>query len=97
MKYFVINDKNVAAIFKLQWKIGNISDMFLQYFVLCGYVFSFCDRWWWIRGRIFTTKNNIIVFFLLCDRYFESDILNYENLITDSQSATVKTSKYYRL
>ena len=37
MKYFGIIDKNVAAIFQLQWKIGNISDMFLQYSVLCGY------------------------------------------------------------
>ena len=36
MKYFGIIDKNVAAIFQLQWKIGNISDMFLQYSVLCG-------------------------------------------------------------
>ena len=38
MKYFGIIDKNVAAIFQLQWKIGNISDMFLQYSVLCGYL-----------------------------------------------------------
>ena len=36
MKYFGIIDKNFAAIFQLQWKIGNISDMFLQYSVLCG-------------------------------------------------------------
>ena len=36
MKYFGIIDKNVAAIFHLQWKIVNISDMFLQYSVLCG-------------------------------------------------------------
>ena len=36
MKYFGIIDKNVAAIFQLQWKIWNISDMFLQYSVLCG-------------------------------------------------------------
>ena len=36
MKYFGIIDKNVAEIFQLKWKIGNISDMFLQYYVLCG-------------------------------------------------------------
>ena len=36
MKYVGIIDKNSAAIFQLQWKIGNISDMFLQYSVLCG-------------------------------------------------------------
>ena len=30
-----IIDKNDAAIFQLQWKIENISDMFLQYSVLC--------------------------------------------------------------
>ena len=38
MKYFGIIDENVAAIFQLQWKIGNISDMFLQYSVLCGWM-----------------------------------------------------------
>ena len=36
MKYFAIFDKNFEAIFQLQWKIENISDMFLQYSVLCG-------------------------------------------------------------
>ena len=36
MKYFAIIDKNVAALFQLQWKIGNISDMFLQHSMLCG-------------------------------------------------------------
>ena len=36
MKYFAIFVKNDAAIFQLQWNIGNIPDMFLQYSVLCG-------------------------------------------------------------
>ena len=36
MKYFAIFDKNIATIFQLQCKIGNISDVFLQYSVLCG-------------------------------------------------------------
>ena len=36
MKYFGIIDKNLAAKFQLQCKIRNISDMFLQYSVLCG-------------------------------------------------------------
>ena len=36
MKYFAIFDKNVATIFQLQWNIGNIPDIFLQYSVLCG-------------------------------------------------------------
>ena len=36
MKYFSKFDRNVVRIFHLQWKIGNISDMFLQYSVLCG-------------------------------------------------------------
>ena len=36
MKYLTIFYKNVETIFQLQWKIGNISDMFLQYSVLCG-------------------------------------------------------------
>ena len=36
MKYFAIFEKNVERIFQLKWKIGNISDMFLQYSMLCG-------------------------------------------------------------
>ena len=28
--------KKIERIFQLQWKIENISDMFLQYLVLCG-------------------------------------------------------------
>ena len=40
MKYFGIFDKNFERIFQLQWKIRNISDMFLQYSVLCGKLFS---------------------------------------------------------
>ena len=39
MKYFTIFDRNVATIFYLQRKIGNISDMFLQYSVLYGHYF----------------------------------------------------------
>ena len=36
-KYFAIFEKNSATIFKLQWNIGNISDIFLQYSLLvCG-------------------------------------------------------------
>ena len=38
VKYFAIFEKNIATIFQLQLKIGNISDMFLQYSVLCGYL-----------------------------------------------------------
>ena len=34
MKYLSIFYRNVVTIFHLQWKIGNISDMFLQYSVL---------------------------------------------------------------
>ena len=37
MKYFAIFDKNIATIFQLQWNIGNIPDMFLQYSVYVGY------------------------------------------------------------
>ena len=36
MKYFAIFDENVATIFQLQWNIGNSSNIFLQYSVLCG-------------------------------------------------------------
>ena len=42
MKYFAMFDKNVATIFRLQWNIENIPDIFLQYSVLCGkFIFKF--------------------------------------------------------
>ena len=47
MKHFAIlvYDKNFATIFQLQWKIGNISGMFLQYSVLCGEcIWNFVDK-----------------------------------------------------
>ena len=34
MKYFAMFNENVATIFQLQWSIGNISDIFMQYSVL---------------------------------------------------------------
>ena len=40
MKYISIFDKNLWTIFHLQWKIGNISDMFLHDSVLCGFTFD---------------------------------------------------------
>ena len=36
MKYFARFDKNLATIFQLQWNIGNIPDVFLQYSMLRG-------------------------------------------------------------
>ena len=36
MKYFAIFEKNFERIFQLQWMIGNIRKMILQYSVLCG-------------------------------------------------------------
>ena len=44
MKYFGIIDKNVAAIYQLQWKIGNIFDVFLQNSVLCGIAPKYFDN-----------------------------------------------------
>ena len=44
MKYFSIFEVNVATVFNLQWKIGNISDMFLQYSVLCGKQYNIAER-----------------------------------------------------
>ena len=38
MKYFAIFNKNLATIFQLQWNIGNIPDIFLQYSALCGFI-----------------------------------------------------------
>ena len=51
MKYFGIIDKNVAVIFQLQWKIGNISDTFLQYSVLCGKDPGKIPRSWEIKNE----------------------------------------------
>ena len=34
VEYFAIFENNIATIFQLQWKIGNMSDMFLEYSVL---------------------------------------------------------------
>ena len=52
MKYFGIIDKNVAAIFQLQWKIGNFSDMFLQYSVLCGIELKTTTRSSQLKGAL---------------------------------------------
>ena len=49
MKYFGIIDKNVVAIFQLHWKIGNISDMFLQHSVLCGNMTARNDKKEWLK------------------------------------------------
>ena len=51
MKYFGIIDKKVAAIFQLQWKIVNISDMFLQYSMLCGYIIKTFRRRRRVKNR----------------------------------------------
>ena len=55
MEYFGIIDKNVAAIFQSQRKSGNISDMFLQYSVLCGIAT------WALVGALFTNQNSKLV------------------------------------
>ena len=62
MKYFGVIDKNVT-IFQLQWKIGNFSDMFLQYSELCGllgsienYQYKFLDSFLEIILVTFITK-----------------------------------------
>ena len=55
VKYFAIFDKNVATTFQLQWKIGNISDTFLQYSVLCGpciYLNRFIFHIWYTKKEI---------------------------------------------
>ena len=65
MKYFEIIDKNVAAIFQLQWKIGNIFDVFLKYSVQCEYFGSnFLNNsrqffFKFLRERKIATCNNV--------------------------------------
>ena len=46
---------------------------------------------WFDSYQIFIIQDNIIVLFRFCGRYFESAILNYENLITNLLPATPKT------
>ena len=65
MKYFGIIDKNVAAIFQLQWKIENISDMFLkvEYFksILCKFqtnrIIIYGDKWLWMEPSLSACKS----------------------------------------
>ena len=52
MKYFSKFDRNVVTILHLQWKIGNISDMFLQYSVLCGLVYKYGYKRFWHLPRL---------------------------------------------
>ena len=86
MKYFGIIDKNVAAIFQFQWKIENISDMLLQYSVLCGYIFSYiflstvinnsyCDNY----DLSQTFKRRIIVFLRICFKWIKIGVIKIEN------------------
>ena len=53
MKYFAIFDEIVATIFQLQWNVGNIPDISLQYSVLCGPSFRIMFFCFW------RVKNNI--------------------------------------
>ena len=41
MKYFAIFDTNVARIFQFQLNIKNIPDIFLQYSLLCGLLYTY--------------------------------------------------------
>ena len=74
MKYFGIIDKNVAAIFQLQWKIGNISDMFLQYFVLCWYRLHFRKF-----KKMFVSVFDILFYFCGLNKRTASQHLPYED------------------
>ena len=60
MKYFAIFDRNVATIFHSQRKIGNISDMFLQYSVLCGLLIGVTFLYYKHRILESQNKNQII-------------------------------------
>ena len=40
MKYFAVFNKNGPTIFQLQWNIGNMPDIFLQYSVLCEFSYQ---------------------------------------------------------
>ena len=57
MKYFAVFDKNIVTIFQLQWNIVNISDMFLQYSVLCGIIIAKIT----IHNHTFPSAHNLFV------------------------------------
>ena len=83
MKYFGIINKDVTAIFQLQWKIENISDMFLQYSVLCwkarvedlamGQMSNFCGNAFymsWLELSLF--RSVIFIVSNFWDRLFKN-------------------------
>ena len=70
MKYFAIFDKNVATILQLQWNIGNIPDIFLQYSVLCGYEI------WHTSETVTTLYSSQFSWQLMADLWFYG-ILNF--------------------
>ena len=89
MKYFGIIDKNVAAIFQLQWKIGNISDMFLQYYVLCGM--------YWSQGenflQDFSIKNLYLLLLIDCVIEWEGKKGKEKKIRTDSPRSERKARR----
>ena len=69
MKYFAIFYRNVATIFHLKWKIGNISDMFLQYSELYKQPFGHYTKVLalsFLYGRKF--KSDSIRWMVICDK-----------------------------
>ena len=55
MKYFAIFNKNVAKVFQLQWNIWNIPDIFLQYSVLFGSIYTFDSQDYFLQLRFQVT------------------------------------------
>ena len=83
MEYFAIFDKNIATIFQLQFKIENISDMFLQYSVLCGKVSEIP----WLILQTIDNKNILKIFLKYSTNYsttLTNSSKNFSSNIVDS-------------
>ena len=84
MKYFAIFDTNVARIFQFQLNIKNIPDIFLQYSLLCGLLYTYL--YFIHRGENF--MGNTIL------RYFQYSYTNY--LLFSDTGCFIATITQYR-
>ena len=100
MKYFAIFDENVATIFELQWNIGNISDIFLQYLCYVLSKYNFYGGIWnqnsytsAIRNLDIKTTNLVKWNLLPTKRYSGSDV-SYRHDTKRLQKYKIKSSEF---
>ena len=81
MKYFTIFEKKVERIFQLQWKIGNVSDIFLQCSLLCGYL---CRNYWLL-------SSDYLVVVTTCAVTAKAPVVTTEPLVVTPERLVVNT------